>query len=507
MLRWWNRLSFKILLLIVLLALLPLLGFGLFATQAASMALRNQIRLAHLAVAYQAVDITERAVENLQQNLDITSQRRVFGTSAYHNQEYALQTLLQTFSEIKAVTVLNGQGDEKLKLSRSEIFQANDLVSRAETPMFVQAIQGQRYIGPVQTSTAGEPYLVIAVPIRSPDRSEVIGVLAAEVSLRNLLSRLSSLKIDQTGYVVVVDSRGRVIAHPDHSLVLAEADFSDHPHVAHFLMGDSTDEMHQYTNDANEALLVVAAVSPALGWIVLVEQNAAEALVAARLMTTALSITMAVVLAAVLAIAGYMLWHLTRALQSLEQGAEMIGRGELDYQIPVVSNDEVGRVTTTFNKMAADLQDSYHQLAAKNEELRRSSISRYLMGQILDDLKTEAPLREGQMFMAGVRLAGRVEAENVHSYLQAFTQLGLGELCLDTVDEENGLYCFVGVDLPESADPSTAPRDDFTRGYLCGVVSRLQGDRPVASTETECQGMGDAYCRFYVRPLADRENR
>lgn len=48
--------------------------------------------------------------------------------------------------------------------------------------------------------------------------------------------------------------------------------------------------------------------------------------------------------------------YFTKPIKELTVGAERIGRGELTYRIKVVSKDELGQLSNSFNKMTEDLQ-------------------------------------------------------------------------------------------------------------------------------------------------------
>lgn len=62
---------------------------------------------------------------------------------------------------------------------------------------------------------------------------------------------------------------------------------------------------------------------------------------------------------------------ITVPLQALSEGTEEIARGNLDYRIEQVSNDEFGVLVTSFNKMTRDLKSSNAALKLSNEELER----------------------------------------------------------------------------------------------------------------------------------------
>jgi len=59
---------------------------------------------------------------------------------------------------------------------------------------------------------------------------------------------------------------------------------------------------------------------------------------------------------------------LTRPILALKQGADEIGRGKLDYKLNVTSQDELGDLANSFNKMSADLKTYIEELKSTAAE-------------------------------------------------------------------------------------------------------------------------------------------
>jgi hypothetical protein len=118
------------------------------------------------------------------------------------------------------------------------------------------------------------------------------GVTVAEVNLKLIWDVITGLKIGQRGYAYVVDRDGRLIAHPDISLVLRNTDLATLPQVgaAHAEApspasgggsgwGRPTDQAVMIAKgiDGKPVLTAHAAIAP-LGWTVFVELPLSEAL-------------------------------------------------------------------------------------------------------------------------------------------------------------------------------------------------------------------------------------
>ena len=80
----------------------------------------------------------------------------------------------------------------------------------------------KRYYGPVYFRRESEPYMTLAI---AGSRREY-GVVVAEVNLKFIWDVVSEMKLGMRGTAFVVDSDGRLIAHPDISLVLRNIDLS-----------------------------------------------------------------------------------------------------------------------------------------------------------------------------------------------------------------------------------------------------------------------------------------
>ena len=75
---------------------------------------------------------------------------------------------------------------------------------------------------------------------------------------------------------------------------------------------------------------------------------------------------------------------LLQPLSRIRKGTEAIGRGELKYQIPVPSNDEIGELAQTFNQMSRQLKESFESIRRSQEKMfqaeRLSSLGQLAAG-------------------------------------------------------------------------------------------------------------------------------
>ncbi len=110
---------------------------------------------------------------------------------------------------------------------------------------------------------------------------------------------------------------------------------------------------------------------PNLGWAVLVERPTDEAY--APLYASILRTSVLLLVGLGMAILASLLIsrRVVRPVEVLRQGAARIGAGALDHRIDVRTGDELEALATEFNRMAAQLQESYAGLEQKVEERTR----------------------------------------------------------------------------------------------------------------------------------------
>jgi len=277
--------------------------------------------------------------------------------------------LLRQAPAITELTELDGEGMEQLKVSRL----AEDAVASGESfafaPAFTEAKAHGVWFSPVYFRRESEPYMTMGM-VRAGKNA---GVTVAEINLKLIWDVITGLKIGQGGYAYVVDGRGRLIAHPDISLVLRDTELATLPQVAAALSAAPAAPGAQpavsvaKSIGGGSVLTAHAAIAP-LGWLVFVEVPLSEAF-APLYGQAARSLVLLLLGLGIAAIAAFaMARRMTGPIRELQAGAARIGAGELDRRIEIHTGDELEGLATQFNSMATDLQKSYSELEQKVEE-------------------------------------------------------------------------------------------------------------------------------------------
>lgn len=116
---------------------------------------------------------------------------------------------------------------------------------------------------------------------------------------------------------------------------------------------------------------------------------------------------------------------LTRPIRILTDAMEKAGQGDLGVRVPVTSNDEVGRLTSQFNRMTSGLQD---------REFIRETFGKYVSegvaSRILNDRgRLSGDVRQATLMFVDIEgfttLAERLEPHQVIALLNEYTALVL----------------------------------------------------------------------------------
>ena len=161
---------------------------------------------------------------------------------------------------------------------------------------------------------------------------------------------IAGIRVGQSGQSFVLDRPGRLIAHPDISLVLRGADDpAAKPLQAMRAAIQAQGGAATGQDTAGRTVMAALASVPGVDWTVVVHQPAAEAFgpIYAALWRTGGLLLAGAALAGVLAY--WLARHMTGPIRLLEKGAERIGAGQFDYRIAIATGDELGRLAARFN--------------------------------------------------------------------------------------------------------------------------------------------------------------
>ena len=289
---------------------------------------------------------------------------------------------LRLLRQVPAITELaqvDASGKEQLRVSRLAMDVVGSGLDLSKEPKFTDAVKNKVYYGPVYFRRDSEPYMTLSLAGTRRDA----GVSIAEVNLKLIWDVVSKIKVGERGHAYVVDAQGRLIAHPDISLVLRKTDMTRLAQVQaarRSQAGAAAEDIETATDiQGRQVLTAYAPVAP-LGWTVFVELPVDEAYqpLITSVQRTALVLFGALCLAALAGV--FLARRMVVPIQALRAGAARIGGGDLSQRISVKTGDELEALADQFNDMTGRLQESYADLE-KKVELRTHELSELLEQQ------------------------------------------------------------------------------------------------------------------------------
>ena len=298
--------------------------------------------------------------------------RQGLGAAMAEQRELDFLRVLRNVPAVSELRHLDLAGREQLKVSRLDPDVVGSQEDFSRSSRFLGAKGGKTYWSPVYLKNEAEPFVTLAVPVGK----YAVEVTTAEVSLAPVIKLVTQIDVGPGGYAYVVDSRNRLVAHPDSRIVREFRDLSSLSQVK------AARTEPPATGDAVHAAVVanglgggrvLAAHAPisSLGWLLFVERPAADAY--APLQAPIIRSAVIFVLGLLLSILASLLLarRMVRPIRILQEGATRIGAGTLDQPITLRTGDEIEGLAASFNQMAVSLKESYEGLEQKVEARTR----------------------------------------------------------------------------------------------------------------------------------------
>lgn len=116
--------------------------------------------------------------------------------------------------------------------------------------------------------------------------------------------------------------------------------------------------------------------------------------------------------------------HITRHLSALTRGAERIAAGDLQARVPVYSENEIGQLARTFNRMAFELSENQRQLLDQERRRREQEIQQHLLEA--ENSRKTRELDEARAFQLSLlpKSLPRAPGVGVAVYTRTATEVG-----------------------------------------------------------------------------------
>ena len=367
-----SRLFLKYVALFVAVVAVALLSNGIFEVFFYYREHKNSlIRIQHEQAVAAAAKIGQ-FVKEIENQLGWTTQLP-WSASSIEQRRFDAWRLLHQVPAITELVQVDAAGKERLRVSRLAMDVIDSGLDLSKDPKFTETVAQKVYYGPVYFRRESEPYMTLAVAGTRKDA----GVSIAEVNLKLIWDVVSQIKVGERGQAYVVGPQGRLIAHPDISLVLRNTDMSQLPQVQATQAGQGvSDELQGALNIQGQKVLTASAPIPPLDWTMFVELPVDEAYASLYAALQRLAIVLLAASTFAVLAGMFLARRMVGPIKALRVGAERMGSGDFAQRISIKTGDELEGLANQFNDMGARLQESYADLEKKVEqrttELRES---------------------------------------------------------------------------------------------------------------------------------------
>lgn len=358
------RLRFS--LIFIGLAIGPMLFASIFIGPYGFASLEKQSRIAQHDLAKHVSIEVESYFEERSNQLLFLDRVYALGALELNEQQEVLNIFLLNERVYQEMTLLDLEGQEKIRLSRDSVINQSDLGSRLTMDEFLYPLEtGEVYFSPVRFDEAlREPLITLSLPLYDRYTGQIVSILVADIRFKAIWDVLSEVNLSgaSQGTAYILDAQGRVIAHQNPAIVISETivKFPEEHIRAKGLAGED---------------IIFTTSSFQLGeqeFLSVVEQPAKEVL---KLATDTLVLIIIIALI-VLALASWLAVFLARQIVApidlLAKSAQAISSGDLSERVEITSQDEIGQLADSFNTMAERLGETLASLEGEVESHKKA---------------------------------------------------------------------------------------------------------------------------------------
>jgi PAS domain S-box-containing protein len=260
---------------------------------------------------------------------------------------------------VDELSFIDETGREQERVSRTTVYAAAGLRDLTRSDEFtVPRNSGEIYFGPVTfESGTFAPYMTMSLPIKDAKSGAVEAVLMANIRLNKIWENAVERSIGKAGIVFITDDSGKVLAHPDPSVIYRNTFYKPKSPEGIQRGLDGSDDMlvSKKVEMGNRTFIVYASVP--FTEVIGLSLDTLFAVAVFSLCFLAFSIFLCLVA----------LNRIIRPIETLADNARRITAGELTATVQVGNGEEIGELSGALNLMTSRLMEMIHSLEQRNE--------------------------------------------------------------------------------------------------------------------------------------------
>lgn len=221
----------------------------------------------------------------------------------------------------------------------------------------------------VLSKTSGQYVVPVSIAAKN-SANKTFGFYVGMVGFKTIETKLNSFKVGNTGYFFLIDSKGRIITHPDESLFMAEADSIEGYQNLKGITA-STENSAAFNGVPYH---IFASPVEGLGWTLCLAIEEAEIVRPASIakqMTILFSIGMIVLIVLIFVICMFRIFNRIGVVNGLIDNLSS-GDADLTVQLEVKHNDEIDLLVKSFNKFLSKFRLIMKNVKESEENLNNA---------------------------------------------------------------------------------------------------------------------------------------
>jgi len=203
----------------------------------------------------------------------------------------------------------------------------------------------------------GAPVITLTAPLKSYD-GNFFGLLAGSVNLLrdNMFGIFKGNRIGQTGKILIYDSKGQLIFHPDPGIILNQARLTEYGISPELFLQKGQGTIHRANREGNEVCISFYRMG-STDWIVALQTESREILAPLEALRKEVALALLLTLAAAIGLGIWGMGILVRPIQALSRSIKQF-KGKTWEEPPGLLNrsDEIGELGQDFREMIVKTQ-------------------------------------------------------------------------------------------------------------------------------------------------------
>lgn len=228
-----------------------------------------------------------------------------------------------------------------------------------------QAVWTDTYID----AFTGLPVVTVAKQVFN-DNNKMVGVVSTDISLDVISDTYRDMKVGNTGFLMITDSIGNIISHPDPDLSDEEKNVENNDYWSK-VTGGENGYVH-YQEDGVDKYLYFTT-EPTSGWKIFVMFADDEVAQDTRpLVMSSLTIIIISVVLGIL-VGSFIASRITADLRRVNHTLSLVAEGDLTEGIQLNREDEIGQMAQNLNKTVETLKEIVNEINQTSNSVKEDS--------------------------------------------------------------------------------------------------------------------------------------